>query len=154
MVSVREIKSIQFKRIHIRNPLTAEDVAGHWWFEIGEPTDKDSESYGWWPKVRPTLREVFAGVVGELNDGLSGMIPPRDPHHGDEEVDEKFHPIVSDDDKRTDEDIQNCLRKFATTYSGKWQWFLGWGQNCHTFQRAALSHCGLSVPAHVRKTKL
>jgi len=93
-------------------------------------------------------------VIGELSDGLNGAVPPRDPHHGEEGVDEECFPLVADDDFRTDNDIANCLRDFAANYSGKWQWVLGWGQNCHTFQSAALSHCRLFVPANVRKLKL
>jgi hypothetical protein len=151
---VREIKSIQFKRIHLGNPFSGDDdVAGHWWFEIGDPATTDAESYGWYPKVPLRPIDVFIGVPGELNDGLNGARPARDPHHG-EEADEKFYPLVLDQDERTDEDIEDCLREFAMTYSGKWQWLLGWGQNCHTFQRAAFRHCRLCVPSHVRKTKL
>lgn len=153
-LSVHEIKSIQFKRIHIKNPLAENnDVAGHWWFEIGDPANANSESYGWYPAVQVDLISMLKGVPGELNDGLNSVIPPRDPHHG-EEADEKFHPQVPDEDKRIDKEIENCLREFATTYSGYWQWLLGWGQNCHTFQKKALSHCQLYVPAHVGKTKL
>src|SRR5688500_4157669 len=75
---VREIKSICFKRIHLR-PL-AGDKAGHWWFEIGPADAPESESYGWWPKHPVSLADVFVGVEGELNDGLSSNVPARDPH--------------------------------------------------------------------------
>ncbi len=91
---------------------------------------------------------IFLGVPGELNRGQA-----RDPHHGDP-AEEEFHPLVSDDDSRTDEEIEECLREFAKNYSGRWRWFLGWGQNCHTFQTEALKHCRLVVPDAVRKTKL
>ena len=149
---MRVINSVVFKRIHIGNP---GDLAGHWWFEIGDSEDVSSESYGWWPTVSGLrLWQVVRGVAGELNDGLNGLVPPRDPHHGEERVDERFHPLVEDDDRRTDEQIADCLREFATTYSGKWWWLLGWGSNCHTFQKRALMHCGLLEPDGVRKAKL
>ena len=148
---MREIKSVYFKRIHIA--LSHDDKAGHWWFEIGPADTENSESYGWWPKNQVSLVEIFTGVEGELNDGLNSQLPARDPHHG-ETGDEEFHPLVRDDDLRADEEIANCLREFARNYSGRWQWLFGWGRNCHTFQRAALRHCGLQVPVHVQKAKL
>ena len=134
------------------SPLSG-DIAGHWWFEIGEPDDAASESYGWWPQTQVRLQDVLLGVVGELNNGLNSHIPPRDPHHG-EIADEEFHPLVEKEDRRTDQEIENCLREFAANYSGKWQWLIGWGQNCHTFQRAAMRHCRLQVPGNIRKAKL
>ena len=93
------------------------------------------------------------GVPGTLNGSLASQIPPRDPHHG-ETGDEEFCPLVEDADTRSDDDIANCLRNFAKSYTGKWQWFFGWGQNCHTFQRKALAHCRLVVPGNIRKKKL
>jgi hypothetical protein len=147
---VREIKSIRFKRKHIS--LFSSDKAGHWWIEIGPCDSPLAESYGWWPKHRVSLSQLFTGVDGELNDGLDGQTPARDPHHG-EVSDEEFHPMVDDNDTRTDEEVANCLRMFALGYTGNWQWFVGWGQNCHTFQREALRRCKLQVPAYVGKAK-
>jgi hypothetical protein len=148
---VREIKSVRFKRIHIA--LSGDGKAGHWWFELGPADWSNSESYGWWPECQVSRVRMFIGVKGLLNDGLNRQLPARDPHHG-EIGDEEFHPLVGDDDLRTDDEIAACLREFARNYSGRWQWFFGWGQNCHTFQRAALRHCGLKVPVHARKAKL
>jgi len=148
---VREIRSVKFKRIHIGSELAA-DHAGHWWFEIGDPTTPTSESYGWWPAEPVSGLGALLGVPGELNDGESGRSPPHDPHHA-ELADEEFHPVVKDDDPRSEDEIAECLRLFAERYSGKWQWLLGWGQNCHNFQRDALKHCRLSVPAAVRTAK-
>ena len=87
-----------------------------------------------------------------MNDGLHEQIPPRDPHHG-ERGEEEFSPLVPSSDERTDDEIADCLRKFFTNYKGTWQWFLGRGQNCHTFQLKALAQCGLVQPKQVRRMK-
>ena len=129
---MREIRCICFKRLHLA--MSRDDKAGHWWFEIGEPDNPSAESFGWWPKFRVSLAEVFTGVAGELNDGLSGQLPARDPHHG-ESSHESFHPLAREGDHRTDAEIAACLRAFALDYNGEWKWFFGWGQNCHTLQR-------------------
>lgn len=149
---MREVALIRFKRIHIQPGI--EDKAGHWWFEIGDPNNANSESYGWWP-TRPldSLFQCLKGVDGRLNNGLLGSSPPRDPHHA-EDADEEFSPLVPPEDDRTDDDVADCLRSFAKEFKGKWQWFLGWGKNCHNFQRAVLKHCGLEVPGNIRRIKL
>ncbi len=135
----REIKSITIKRKNI--DLFGDDKYGHWWFEI----DK-KESYGWWPKGGVGLKETLGGTDGELNGQSNfGGSATKDPHHGDK-AEEDFHPVVSCDDKRTDAQIKQCLRKFAKSYSGEWRWTFGGGQNCHTFQEAALKHCKLEEP--------
>jgi hypothetical protein len=147
---VREVKSVRFKRIHIQPG--ASDKAGHWWFEIGDANAVDSESYGWWPaSALSSLTECFKGVPGQLNDGGSIATLQRDPHHG-EDADEEFSPLV--DDERSDKEVADCLRVFAKRYKGSWQWFVGWGKNCHSFQRAALKHCKLTVPDHIRRVKI
>jgi len=132
-----QIRSIVIKRKHI-DP-GAEDKYGHWWFELN-----GTESYGWWPKypVSGTM-ETFLGVEGELN-GITSFVGRinRDPHHG-EQADEEFHPSTDAGDNRTESEIMDCLRAFALSYAGKWQWFFGFGQNCHTFQSAAMRHCKL-----------
>ncbi len=149
---MREVALIRFKRIHIQPG--GDNKAGHWWFEIGDPNRGGAESYGWWPSCPlDSLFQCLKGVDGRLNNGLFGCVPPQDPHHA-EIADEEFSPLVACDDNRTDEEIADCLRSFATSFGGKWQWFLGWGKNCHNFQRAALKHCGLEVPGSVRRTKL
>ncbi len=149
-MALREVTSITFKRIHIR--ATGAGKAGHWWFEIGDPKDPDSESYGWYPLSLDSWEDIFAGVEGCLNDGANTN-PARDAHHG-EDGDESFAPLVKENDPRSEKQIADCLRYFAMNYDGKWKWLLGFGQNCHSFQRAALKHCELIVPPSVQKTKL
>jgi hypothetical protein len=132
---------ITIKRKHIS--LAREDRYGHWWFEIGDADDADSESYGWWPGRPVGLREALAGVAGELNGQTTFRgRPTRDPHHGDD-ADEEFHPVVPTSDGRTDGEIAECLRDFARSYHGVWEWKFGKGQNCHTFQDQAMKHCRL-----------
>lgn len=125
------------KKVHLR----AEDPYGHWWFEMGQ------ESYGWWPKTQVNLKQTFLGTSGELNgqSNFPGGSATQDPHHGGP-ADEEFHPMTSAGDCRSDVSIQNCLRSFAQSYSGEWRWTFGLGQNCHTFQEAAMKHCGLKKP--------
>jgi len=139
----REIKSITMKRKHIN--LSENDKYGHWWFEI-----EDDESYGWYPKKWTVgLKDTLLGTDGELNgqtEYFGTMM--LDPHHGDS-ADEEFHPVTSADDKRTDAQIQECLRNFSSSYSGEWRWTFGAGQNCHTFQEAAMKHCRLQKPKKV-----
>jgi hypothetical protein len=121
--------------------MRGDDKYGHWWIEID-----GTESYGWWPKTHVGLRDTFGGTDGELNGQTTYHgTPTRDPHHGDD-AEEEFHPVVCGDDTRTDEEIKNCLRAFARSYSGGWRWTFGAGQNCHTFQQAAMEHCKLQKP--------
>lgn len=153
---VRVIWSIKMKRkqLTLWGPLltlrAGEIDYGHWWFELGDRRDPASESYGWWPgrTLRlgwRSLTDVLFGLPGELNGRT--LYPAgradRDPHHDDEDdtLDEAFYVAVAADDPRTDREIEDCLRQFALNYQGKWQWFFGWGKNCHTFQRAAMKHC-------------
>jgi hypothetical protein len=141
----RVIGSIVMKRKRIR--LTRPDPYGHWWFEIGNPIDATSESYGWWPATPLAdgwlvcISKTFWGVPGRLNAGAGGT-PLRDPHHGDS-ADVMFRVAVDLNDPRPDAAIENCLRAFAMACAGTWRWFFGLGQNCHSFQRAALRHCRL-----------
>jgi hypothetical protein len=68
----RVVQSITMKRRHVNLNKGSEDKYGHWWFEIGDPNDPQSESYGWWPE-RPVVGllvkvvETFGGIQGELN---------------------------------------------------------------------------------------
>ena len=133
-----------------------EDPYGHWWLEF------DGESYGWWPADGVGLIETVAGVPGRLN-GTNGMhaigqaTATRDGHHGDS-AEESFHPkrrtgFLSrgklefgnnegdDCNCATEDQIKDCLKKFAQQYSGNWSY--PWGQNCHSFQKAALKSCCL-----------
>lgn len=123
---------------------------GHWWTEIGdldrtkafdlwEPT----ESYGWWPKsgVQATFESTWGGVPGQLNQG-----DPRDPHHG-EDAPVEFHPVMEVDDKddyvTVRAQVEQEIRNFATGFKGSWNWRLGWGKNCQTFQKALKKRVGL-----------
>lgn len=163
-METREVKNILVKRQHIQ---LATFDSGHWWFEIGEWTEmgwESSESYGWYPSEKSSgflsrISSTLLGVAGALNghaahggsaNDASGW---TDACHGDE-VEEMFHPLVSVADTRPDFEIANCLRVFARNYKGIWQWRLGWGQNCHTFQGEALRHCDLLVPESARKFTL
>ncbi|HEC83678.1 MAG: hypothetical protein DRR16_19025 [Candidatus Parabeggiatoa sp. nov. 3] len=133
------IRSISIKRKDI--DIGGEDKYGHWWLEID-----NSESYGWWPKNQVGLGETLGGTDGELNgQTLYGGTSTTDPHHGDP-ANTDFNPTIDPDDTRTVDEIKNCLRQFANSYSGEWRWTVGAGQNCHTFQKSAMQHCGLNEP--------
>ena len=129
---------------------------GHFWTEVGkldrvnpkQPRWQPEASYGWWPSggvhgVRGALR----GVSGALNDGQQ-----NDPHHG-HSAPVEFHPVMDVD---TDADytkvrqqVTRQIHKFATSFKGSWNWRLGWGKNCQTFQRALKKNAGL----HYTKSK-
>lgn len=117
------------------------DFYGHWWIEID-----GVESYGWWPAVRPvSLRDAVRGVPGVLNgvggqDGGTGTVDPR---HG-EPADHAFHPVLLDD--RTDDDVIDAARRFASTFSGGWRWSPRPTVNCRSFQSDLLAAAGLVVP--------
>lgn len=135
----RPVNGIVMKRKHI--DLTGDDKYGHWWMEID-----GTESYGWWPKTGVGPWDTLSGIDGELNGQTTfGGSSTRDPHHGDT-AEEFFVPVVPVGDSRTDAQIKDCLRGFARSYKGEWRWTFGAGQNCHTFQEAAMKHCGLSQP--------
>lgn len=151
---MREVTLITAKRIRIQKRRSEAGTGqldyGHWWFEIGTSSDPGSESYGWWPSKRVSLVETLSGVPGVLNgQGAFPGTSNRDPHHGDD-ADEVFHPVVPDTDARTDEEIAECLRSFADSFSGEWRWRPGGGRNCQTFQADAFQHCGLKVPSRAR----
>lgn len=145
-MSTRPVTSILIKRQHLNLGWDADDKYGHWWIEIGNPRQRDSESYGWWPKHPVTAGQTLLGTQGELNGQTSfGGTETRDPHHGDF-VDYSVHPLVASDDPRSDDEIVECLRAFAREFRGEWRWTMGWGQNCHSFQLQAMRHCRLQVP--------
>ncbi len=139
----RVVQSIRMKRNHIHLLKRSGGKYGHWWFELGDPSDPDSESYGWWPEHEPTLDETLGGLRGELNGptNFEGTLT-QDPYHA-KTAQEEFHPWVATSDSRTDEQIADCLRQFARSFVGEWRWEFGLGTNCHTFQEEAMSHCGL-----------
>jgi len=160
MTSYRVVRTITIKRQPIRlSPTPGGDKFGHWWFEIGvDPKDEDSESYGWWPDGLETYAATLTGVNGILNGNVSckeeffdhvNQICKRDPHHGGS-APIVFNPLVLESDLRTDVQIADCLRQFAISYRGKWQWLFEGGQNCHTFQIDALHHCKLVEPEEHR----
>lgn len=123
------------------------DIYGHWWIEID-----CVESYGWWPAVRPVhLHAAVRGVPGVLNGigGPNGGTGTVDPRHG-EPADHAFHPVVLDD--RTDDDIIDFARRFASTFSGGWRWSLRPTVNCRSFQTDLLAAAGLVVPDGYRHT--
>ncbi len=61
----RRVTLITMKRKHVH--LMREDKCGHWWFEIGDSLEPDSESYGWWPLDPVSPTGTIVGVSGELN---------------------------------------------------------------------------------------
>ena len=143
---LRVVELITIKRKHIA--LSGEDKYGHWWFEIGAFGEGEAESYGWWPAEFVGLTSTLLGVPGDLNGQTSFFgSPTRDPRHGDK-ADEEFYPYVLATDTRTDQEIADCLRRFATSFTGAWRWTFGKGQNCHTFQEQAMRHCRLLKRDH------
>jgi len=129
--------NITIKRKNIHK--SGEDRYGHWWIEMG------NESYGWWPEKPLNLKETIIGVNGILNGQgvFEGGTATRDPHHG-KPAEEVFHPRIdgsSNCECWTCKLAENCIRKFAKGYRGKWSWPLG--PNCHTFQKDAMKNCCL-----------
>lgn len=140
-LSVRRIMlTIIVKRIHIGQEWTA----GHWWTEIGP-----KESYGWYPADHPDpLWKGLTGVPGRLNGARGAGSPTRDAHHG-ETKGEAFHPRIVNG--KPAEAIRDCIRAFARSYHGTWSW--PGGQNCHSFQRELMKHCGLEEGGQPVKAK-
>ena len=115
---------------------------GHWWTEVGK-RDPDTgvfahdRSYGWWPTNGASPSGALLGVPGSLNGG-----DLQDDHAGETGKPglTEFHPAMNlDTAVETYDEIRtrvtNAIDNFARGYSGVWQWKLGWGQNCHTFQQ-------------------
>lgn len=110
---------------------------GHWWLEID-----GSESYGWWPGRSPLrTRDVLCGGPGVLNGGPAepggGWC---DPNHG-LVADYEFHPMLMA--TRSDDDVRDAIRLFATTFAGEWRWSLRPTMNCRLFQLALFDSVGL-----------
>jgi hypothetical protein len=116
-----------------------DDAYGHWWVEVGTlSSDRarwtPTKSYGWWPSKSVNIAETLkiTTVPGQLNKGQA-----NDPHQGDR-AEEEFHPVMEVDDTDDYATVRNKLEtdiaSFATGFSGSWNWRLGWGKNCHTFQ--------------------
>ena len=123
---------------------------GHWWVELGSLAEAGQwtphESYGWYPKEKPTAIGQMTGigskpVEGELNAGEA-----TDHHQGDA-ADVEFHPVLEVDDNAAYEavrdDIAGKVRAFAKGYKGSWYWRFGWGKNCHKFQEDMKKHLGV-----------
>lgn len=123
---------------------------GHWWTEVGDrdPITDDFDfhkSYGWWPHEDADMNGVvdaLGGVEGQLNAG-----DEQDPHAG-ETAPIEFHPVMDVDTAAETYDqirtrVTNKIEQVATAYTGSWQWKLGWGKNCHTFQQHLKSKVGL-----------
>lgn len=138
----RMLDFITMKRKHI--DLFGEDKYGHWWTELD-----DQESYGWWPKypLSPSVGgmiDTLTGVEGELNGVTSfGGSPTQDPHHGDD-APATFNPVLTNE--KSDDEVRNEIRNFASSYTGEWRWTFGFGQNCHTFQEELMEKVGLEEP--------
>ena len=131
------------------------DTYGHWWIEFGD------ESYGWWPKYAvSSLGETVFGVEGQLNGMDDDANPTRDADHGDL-ADYEFHPMLyvgnvsstymqygAGREKKctcvNEEEIKDCLRRFARSYTGTWSY--PFGQNCHSFQTEMMDMCCLRAP--------
>jgi len=154
----KTVKWIELLKAKLGKKPSPDDPYGHWWIEF------DGEGYGWWPKNGVTLIQTLTGVPGQLN-GTDWMYAhgyatsTRDGHYGDS-GDIQFHPqrhifILFGTPKLkygpgagkhckcvTEGEVKDCLRKFVQTYSGSWSY--PWGQNCHSFQKAAMDACCLT----------
>lgn len=120
------------------------DPYGHWWTEIGDRNGAEwdpKESYGWWPSIRVNIWKTLRGVPGKLNAGRD-----KDPDH-DDPAEIEFHPVMEvDEDEEYDtvrQRVTGEIRNFSKGYKGIWKWFLGMGQNCHTFQKKMMRTVGL-----------
>jgi hypothetical protein len=121
-----------------RNVPMAGRSYGHWWVEVD-----GVESYGWWPARCPVrLRELVRGTAGVLN-GV-GVVPDgtltRDPDHG-LPADYEFHPVLVV--ARTDVELRNAIRNFASSFAGGWRWSIRPTMNCRLFQLALFDAVGL-----------
>ena len=121
-----------------RNVPLASRSFGHWWLEVD-----DEESYGWWPARLPVrFRDALRGVPGVLNgvgvteDGSA----TRDPNHG-LLADYEFHPVLVT--ARTDDEVRQAIRRFATSFAGEWRWWTRPSMNCRLFQLELFDAVGL-----------
>jgi hypothetical protein len=139
------------------------DSYGHYWTEVGSKAAGDAQdtsgwkaksmpdwtahrSWGWWPAEGVDLLGTFKvpGFVmpGSLNQGYR-----NDPHHGEDPVDEVFHPALHVDEYKPDSDVAKDVMKkanaFATSFHGSWNWRFGFGKNCRTFQEKLMDDLGL-----------
>lgn len=121
-----------------RNLPRAGRTYGHWWVELD-----GAESYGWWPARSPlSMWDVLLGGPGALN-GIGTALdggPSRDPNHG-LVADYEFHPMLVR--ARTDDEVRDAIRRFATTFRGEWRWSVRPTMNCRLFQLTLLDAAGL-----------
>ena len=128
---------IDFVTVKRNAPMTGRSY-GHWWLELdGE------ESYGWWPARAPLgLAGIIRGTSGTLNGigvNASGS-RTRDPNQG-LLADHEFHPISVT--ARTNKEIREDIRLFASTFTGDWRWSVRPTMNCRLFQLELLGAAGL-----------
>ena len=48
----------------------------------------------------------------------------------------------TEDYKKIRDDVFKKVRSFAAGFKGSWNWRLGWGKNCHTFQERLMKAAG------------
>lgn len=128
---------VEFVTVKRDVPLTGRSY-GHWWIEL----DGD-ESYGWWPTRAPLgLTGIIRGTDGVLNGVcITGTgTPTRDPNHG-LLADYEFHPVSVS--QRTDDEIADAMRRFASTFEGGWRWSTRPTMNRRLFQLALMDAAGL-----------
>lgn len=121
-----------------RNVALAGRSYGHWWVELDE-----HESYGWWPGSYPVgFWRALRGLPGVLNGlGVStDGSPMRDPNHG-LMADYEFHPVLIR--PRTDDELRDEIRQFASAFEGRWRWSTQPTMNCRLFQLAMFDAVGL-----------
>lgn len=129
------------------------DHYGHWWVEVGSLSPggqwEPKRSYGWWPEDSVNIKQTLKieRMEGKLNQGDA-----NDPHHGDD-ADIEFHPVMEVDDNADYDTVAakvlGDIDSFAHSFKGSWNWRLGWGKNCHTFQDRMKKKLGL----HHQKSK-
>jgi len=105
---------------------------GHWWVELD-----GVESYGWWPTRRTGIVRLVLGGDGVLNAGESSNV---DPNHG-VPADHEFHPVLVA--PRTDDEVRDAIRSFATSFAGEWRWSTRPSMNCRLFQLALFDVIGV-----------
>lgn len=129
-------RTLEFLRAKRNLPLTWRSY-GHWWLEVDE-----GESYGWWPTGSVGLFATIRGTAGVLNGlgSTAGGTETRDPHHG-LASDHEFAPVLTVE--RSDDEVRQLIRRFATNFSGEWRWSTRPTMNCRLFQLALFDFVGL-----------
>ncbi|MGH9132199.1 MAG: DUF4157 domain-containing protein [Acidimicrobiales bacterium] len=131
----------------------ARDAYGHWWAESGVATNTRSvadwtanRSWGWWPSDTVSLLQTVK-APGHVVPGILNQGNRLDPHHGEQDVDEAFHPVMEVEEMEEGSDTARRVIKqvndFAVGFHGSWNWRLAWGKNCRTFQSRMMAQLGL-----------